>query len=152
MFLFLYKKVGFLFPPPQHSLHDVLSFFYIFCGFPSCKTLPTDLNSTIYLIIQKLQGIVYYDEENSHSRGGDDSIAYTWLHFLEDDTNNTDYVLYMPMTKAGVRSMDVVSQFLTSDTAPQEIQDANLNPTQWGVAGASKRGWTAWLVASVDPR
>jgi len=98
------------------------------------------------------EGIVYYDEENSHSRGGDDSIAYTWLHFLEDDTNNTDYVLYMPMTKAGVRSMDVVSQFLTSDTAPQEIQDANLNPTQWGVAGASKRGWTAWLVASVDPR
>ena len=75
-----------------------------------------------------MQSIQYYDEEGGHGRGGDDSIAYTWLHYLEDDTNNTDYILYMPMTKAGVRAMDVAQEFLTSDSAPQEIQEAGLNP------------------------
>ena len=70
----------------------------------------------------------------------DDSIAYTWLHYMEDPTNDTEYVLYMPMTKAGVRAMDAVTQFLTSDSAPKEIQDANINPTKWAVAGASKVG------------
>ena len=70
----------------------------------------------------------------------DDSIAYTQLHYMEDPTNDTEYVLYMPMTKAGVRAMDAVTQFLTSDSAPQEIQDANINPTKWAVAGASKVG------------
>lgn len=46
----------------------------------------------------------------------------------------------MPMTKAGVRAMDVVTEFLTSNSAPQEIQEAGLNPTMWGVSGASKVG------------
>ena len=70
----------------------------------------------------------------------DDSIAYTWLHYMEDPTHDAEYVLYMPMTKSGVRAMDAVTEFLTSDSAPQEIQDANINPTKWAVAGASKVG------------
>ena len=43
--------------------------------------------------------------------------------------------------KSGVRAMDAVTEFLTSDSAPQEIQDANVNPTKWAVAGASKVGF-----------
>ena len=56
------------------------------------------------------------------------------------------------MTKAAVRAMDTITEFLTSPTAPQEIQDLNSNPSQFIVAGASKRGWITWVVASVDPR
>ena len=56
------------------------------------------------------------------------------------------------MTKAAVRAMDTITEFLTSPTAPQEIQDLNSNPSQFIVAGASKRGWITWTVASVDPR
>ena len=44
----------------------------------------------------------------------------------------------MPMTKSGVKAMDATTEFLTSDLAPQEIQDANFNPTQFIVSGASK--------------
>ena len=44
----------------------------------------------------------------------------------------------MPMTKAGVRAMDVVTEFLTSDTAPEDVQQADLHPHMWGVSGASK--------------
>ena len=96
-----------------------------------------------------------YDSDgwsDNKGRGGDNLIAYSWLHYLEDPTNDTEYVMYMPMVKAGVRAMDAATEFFTSDSAPHEIQDLNLTPTQWGVSGASKRGWTAWLVASVDPR
>ena len=57
---------------------------------------------------------------------------------MEDPTNDTEYIMYMPMVKAGVRAMDATTEFLTSDLAPQEIQDLNLNPTVWGVSGASK--------------
>ena len=46
--------------------------------------------------------------------------------------------MYMPMVKAGVRAMDATTEFLTSDSSPQEIQDLNLNPTQWVSSGASK--------------
>jgi len=56
------------------------------------------------------------------------------------------------MTKAGVKALDTVENFLTSDTAPEEIQALGLNPTHHIVAGASKRGWTTWTVGSVEPR
>ena len=56
------------------------------------------------------------------------------------------------MTKAGVKAMDTVQAFFTSDTAPEEIQNLGVNPTQFVVAGASKRGWATWMVGAVDPR
>ena len=56
------------------------------------------------------------------------------------------------MTKASIRGMDTITNFLTSDTAPEEIQSLELNPTQFFLGGASKRGWTTWTTASVDPR
>ena len=34
--------------------------------------------------------------------------------------------------------MDAVTEFLTSATAPPELQAASINPAQWAVAGASK--------------
>ena len=56
------------------------------------------------------------------------------------------------MTKASVRGMDTIQNFLTSDTAPEEIQALQLYPSQFFLGGASKRGWTTWTTASVDQR
>ena len=81
---------------------------------------------------------MFADDPEQHSRSEDSSIAYTWLHYIEDPTNDTEYILFLPMTKAGVKAMDATTEFLTSALAPQEIQDANLNPTQFVVSGASK--------------
>jgi PhoPQ-activated pathogenicity-related protein len=50
------------------------------------------------------------------------------------------------MVKSGVRALDAVQEFLASDAGGKRKVDKFL------VSGGSKRGWTAWLVAAVDPR
>jgi len=60
----------------------------------------------------------------------------------------TDYdptwnVLF-PMAKSAVRALDTVEAFAA--------KQFGLNITKHMVAGGSKRGWTTWLAAAVDPR
>ena len=50
------------------------------------------------------------------------------------------------MTKAAVRAMDSVKSFMAT------AKGGNLAVDQFVVAGASKRGWTTWTTAAVDPR
>ena len=47
---------------------------------------------------------------------------------MEDPSNNTEFLLRMPMTKAGVRAMDAIGEYLTSSTAPPEIQQLGVRP------------------------
>lgn len=75
-------------------------------------------------------------------RTEDRLIAYTFDHYLR--SGEEDWPLLLPMVKSAVRGMD----------AMQEVAR-----TRWGlgiesftVSGASKRGWTSWLTAAVDPR
>lgn len=74
----------------------------------------------------------------------DDIIAYTRVkHFsTKDDT----WLVRLAMVKSGVRAMDAVQAFLASEAGGRTKVD------KFVVSGASKRGWTAWLVAAVDPR
>jgi len=72
----------------------------------------------------------------------DDLIAHTLLKYLAD--GNPEWPLLFPMTKSALRAMDAI----------QEHTKNTENPiTKFVVTGASKRGWTTWLVgASRDPR
>jgi len=72
----------------------------------------------------------------------DDLIAYTFERFLE--TGEPDWPLLFPMVNAAVRGMDAVQQVgrLHRGVAIDDFI----------VFGASKRGWTTWLVGAVDPR
>jgi len=98
------------------------------------------------------QPIVFSEDVLQDSRKEDGIIAFTWWHFLTDPTSDAEYLLRLPMTKGAVKAMDTVTNFLTSETAPEEIQGMGLNPSKFFVAGASKRGWTTWTTAVVDPR
>lgn len=83
-------------------------------------------------------------EGDGRERKEDDFIARTWLRFLE--TGDERWPARLPMTKAAVRAMDAVTEFLaTAEGGGRKVE-------KFVVAGASKRGWTAWTTAIVDPR
>ncbi|GFE89957.1 PhoPQ-activated pathogenicity-related family protein [Steroidobacter agaridevorans] len=75
-------------------------------------------------------------------RKEDALIAYTFDQYLR--TGESDWPLLLPMVKSATRAMDAVQSIA------QERWGATLD--SFTVAGASKRGWTAWLTAAVDGR
>lgn len=77
-------------------------------------------------------------------RREDDLIAYTWDQFLR--TGDERWPARLPMTKAAVRAMDAVTEFLAS------AEGGGARVDSFVVAGASKRGWTTWTTAAVDRR
>jgi len=70
-------------------------------------------------------------------RKEDEMIAYAWDKFLS--TEDPNWLPRLPMTKAVVRAMDTVQT---------EFPDIK----GFVVTGKSKRGWTAWTTAAIDPR
>ena len=77
-------------------------------------------------------------------RAGDGIIAYSWDKYLR--TGDEIWPLRLPMTKSVVRAMDAITGFCHG-AAGDEVEIG-----RFVLAGASKRGWTAWTAAAVDRR
>lgn len=70
-------------------------------------------------------------------------VVYTWEKFLT--TRDESWPLHFPMAKSVIKAMDAIQEFSKANGKPV--------PKDFLVTGASKRGWTAWLVgASKDKR
>jgi PhoPQ-activated pathogenicity-related protein len=79
-----------------------------------------------------------------HPRSEDDLIAYGRVKYLI--TGDEEWLVRLPMVKSGVRAMDAIVELMASERGgKREIES-------FVVAGASKRGWTTWLVGAVDER
>ena len=78
------------------------------------------------------------------TRTEDSLIAYTWDKYLR--TGDDRWPARLPMTKAVVRAMDTVTDFLAKPEGGKVVVD------KFVAAGGSKRGWTTWSVAAVDKR
>jgi len=88
------------------------------------------------------QPLVFHGEVRE--RVEDAIIAYTWSKYLH--TGDEKWPLRLPMTKAAVRAMDAVTEFLASPAG------GKVNVDRFVVSGESKRGWTTWTTAAVDQR
>jgi PhoPQ-activated pathogenicity-related protein len=77
-------------------------------------------------------------------RSEDGITAFSWQKFLT--TGDETWPVRLPMTKSVVRAMDTVTSFCASPEGGGVAVD------KFVLAGASKRGWTAWTTAAVDPR
>ena len=80
----------------------------------------------------------------TRKRSEDSMIAFTWRKFLQ--TGDERWPARLPMTKAAVRAMDAVQEFLASEAG------GRIKVARWMVIGGSKRGWTTWTTAAVDKR
>lgn len=77
-----------------------------------------------------------------YDRQEDSLVAYSFQKYLE--TGDPSWPLLMPMTKAITKTMDALQEW-SKKTQGKEIK-------RFIVTGASKRGWTAYLVAAGDKR
>lgn len=77
-------------------------------------------------------------------RNEDDLIAYAWDKYLRG--GDDEWLPRLPMTKAAVRAMDTATAFCKTE------QGGGVAVDRFVVAGGSKRGWTTWTTAIVDPR
>ncbi|MFQ6035728.1 MAG: PhoPQ-activated pathogenicity-related family protein [Sedimentisphaerales bacterium] len=71
-------------------------------------------------------------------------IAYTFDKFWW--VGDANWPLLLPMVKSAVRAMDTIQDCMIS------VSRGQLKIDKFVVSGASKRGWTTWLTAAVDPR
>jgi len=88
------------------------------------------------------QPLSYHGE--TEERYEDSLIAYGWDQYLQ--TGDAKWLARLPMTKSAVRAMDTVIDYLDRRDNDRVAIDSFI------VAGASKRGWTTWTTAIVDPR
>jgi PhoPQ-activated pathogenicity-related protein len=77
-------------------------------------------------------------------RDDDDLIAYGQEKFMQ--TLDPTWLPRLPMVKSVVRAMDTITELMGRDQA------GGLHIRSFVVEGNSKRGWTTWLTAAVDPR
>lgn len=86
------------------------------------------------------QPLVFLGDDKRRSE--DNLVARSMLECLK--TGDPTWLAQFAMTKSAVRAMDAAQEAVQKYGFP-EIR-------QFVVAGGSKRGWTTWLTAVVDPR
>ncbi len=134
-----------LFLPPKVK-HKNTVLLFITGGQTGGRVGESDLwKGTRLATLAQMPCVFLHHVPNQPLLGGrveDDLITETFLKYLE--TKDTTWPLLFPMVKSAVRAMDAVSEI-----AKQHFE-TEIN--QFVVAGVSKRGWTSWLTAAVDPR
>ncbi|MBX3415719.1 MAG: PhoPQ-activated pathogenicity-related family protein [Pirellulales bacterium] len=85
-----------------------------------------------------------FTDSPDEAREEDNIIGYTRVKYMQ--TRDETWLVRLAMVKSGIRAMDAMQEFLATDAG------GKLDIQSFVVAGASKRGWTTWLVGATDPR
>jgi PhoPQ-activated pathogenicity-related protein len=125
--------------------------FLIISGSSNDRPMPNDADSVVERIAEATgsivaelrmvpnQPLVFHND--GKPRKEDDLIAYGMSQYLE--TGDPTWVARLPMVKSVRRAMDCLQEW--SEKEGEKIQ-------KFVVAGASKRGWTTWMIGATDPR
>lgn len=106
--------------------------------------IASDTNTVVAEVMMVPNQPLRFADSPDKARSEDDLIAYTRVkHF---STKDDFWLVRLAMVKSGVRAMDAVQEFMASE------QGGKVKIDQFVVTGGSKRGWTSWLVGTVDKR
>lgn len=105
---------------------------------------------TVVAMIQAIpnQPLLFADEKDTRSE--DAIIAHSYDQYMtghEEENPDMTWPALLPMTRAAVRAMDTIQQFMALEKPGAAVVIEN-----FVVTGASKRGWTTWLTAAADQR
>jgi len=84
--------------------------------------------------------LVFASDPAQRRRGEDALIAWSWRDFLNDPSRSPERLVRLPMVKAAYQCMRAVEEFTRKEGLG--------SPDGWVVSGASKRGWTTWMVGA----
>lgn len=125
--------------------------FLVVSGGANDRPAPDDANMVVKTIAETTGSIVaelrmvpnqpLTFHGDGKPRKEDDLIGYGWAQFLE--TGDPTWLPRLPMVKSVASAMDCLQEW-------SEQQDAKIE--KFVVAGASKRGWTTWMIGATDPR
>ena len=89
--------------------------------------------------------IVYPSDPARTPREEDAMISWAWRQFLEapNATRDPRWLPRLPMAKAGFQCMRAAEQFILQQGLRPHLDG-------WFVGGASKRGWTSWMVGAAN--
>jgi PhoPQ-activated pathogenicity-related protein len=87
---------------------------------------------------------LFFSDSKDKGRFEDDLIAYSRVKQMQ--TGEDSWLVRLAMVKSGVRALDAIQEFMASNAG------GHLKIDNFVVSGASKRGWTTWLVGVVDKR
>lgn len=121
---------------------------------------PASVPADMLLLVRAAGAVVVYVdnipnqplelEKDGKQRVEDNLVARSWVLAMRDD--DASWLVRFPMVKSAVKAMDAAEQFLKGLAAEPGGPGEDVRPDGFFVAGASKRGWTTWLTAAVDPR
>jgi PhoPQ-activated pathogenicity-related protein len=117
-------------PKPEDNFVTLTSMFAVSTG-----SIGVDLQDIAN------QPIRFWADMRNRSLTEDALLGWTWKAYI-DDPSNPNVLLHMPVTKAIVRAMDAVQQFVA------QLKIAV--PETFSIGGASKHGWATWTTAAVD--
>ena len=83
------------------------------------------------------------DPKSSVEKKGSKLLIYSFEKFIEDPHRNKHLPLLLPMVKSIIQIMTECQVFLKKQ---------NIAVNKFVVSGYSKRGWAAWMAATVDKR
>jgi len=144
---------------PKHTVYRNVSFVYLSSLHARCNDEQPITGSTfdiemadavavdsksLAVVLHQVPNchMVFKDDPSHKKRNEDNQIAWSFKMFLDAPEFRPELMLFFPMIKSSLLGMKAAKEFMLSNLNADES-------LSFTVCGASKRGWTSWLIGGV---